>query len=61
MRVVIQRVLKASCTVDGTITGAIDQGLCLFVGFAKEDDASILEKVVRKIVNLRIFPMKKAR
>lgn len=55
MRVVIQRVLKASCTVDGTITGAIDQGLCLFVGFAKEDDASILEKVVRKIVNLRIF------
>lgn len=55
MRVVIQRVSRASCMVEGKITGQIGQGLCLFVGFCQEDDESILPKVIRKIVNLRIF------
>lgn len=55
MRVVVQRVKHASCTVDGKITGAIENGLCLFVGFKPEDDQTVMQKVIRKIVNLRIF------
>lgn len=55
MKVVIQRVSHASCTVDGEIIGQIQDGLLLLVGFNREDDASILPKMIRKIVNMRIF------
>ena len=37
MRVVIQRAKSAKCTVDGQITGQIDYGYCIFVGFNNED------------------------
>ena len=37
MRVVIQRAKNAKCTVDGQITGQIDHGYCIFVGFNNED------------------------
>ena len=55
MKVVVQRVKKASCKVDGKITGEIKQGLMLLVGFTNGDNAETLEKMVQKIVNLRIF------
>lgn len=55
MKVVIQRVSHASCTVDGEIVGQIQDGLLLLVGFNREDDASVLPKMIRKIVNMRIF------
>ena len=55
MKVVIQRVSHASCTVDGEIIGQIQDGLLLLVGFSREDDASVLPKMIRKIVNMRIF------
>lgn len=55
MKVVIQRVSHASCTVDGEIIGQIQDGLLLLVGFNREDDASVLPKMIRKIVNMRIF------
>ena len=55
MKVVIQRVKKADCKVDGKITGKIDQGLMLLVGFTDGDTKETIEKVVPKIVNLRIF------
>ncbi|WP_288339001.1 D-aminoacyl-tRNA deacylase [uncultured Allobaculum sp.] len=55
MKVVIQRVSHASCTVDGEIIGQIQDGLLLLVGFNREDDASVLSKMIRKIVNMRIF------
>lgn len=54
MRVVIQRVLKASCTVDNEVTGAIDNGYCLFVGIGPDDTKETLEGMARKILNLRI-------
>ena len=38
MRVVLQRVSKASCTVDGTITGQINNGYLILVGFTNGDD-----------------------
>ena len=55
MRVVLQRVSHASCTVNGQVTGAIENGLCLFVGFAPDDTDRTLEKMIHKILNLRIF------
>ena len=55
MKVVIQRVSHASCTVEGTVTGAIEQGLLLLVGFDRQDTEAILPKMVRKCVQMRIF------
>lgn len=55
MKVVIQRVSHASVTVDEKILGQIDQGFCLLVAFADEDDNETLQYVARKIANMRIF------
>ena len=55
MRVVVQRVREASCTVDGKITGKIDHGLMVLVGFTEGDNADIISKMAMKVVNLRIF------
>lgn len=55
MRVVLQRVKHASCKVDDQITGAIEQGYLLLVGITHEDTVEIVEKMVSKIINLRIF------
>lgn len=55
MRVVVQKVKYASCKVDAQITGAIKEGLLLFVGFKEDDTQDILKKMIHKILNLRIF------
>lgn len=55
MRLVIQRVKHASCTVDGHLTGAIENGFCIFVGFSNDDNEAIIEKMIHKVLNLRIF------
>ena len=55
MRVVIQRVTSASCTVDGNITGKIDKGFLIFIGFKTGDTKDIFPKIIKKIVGLRIF------
>ena len=55
MRVVIQRAKNARCTVDGQITGQIDYGYCIFVGFNNEDTNEIIDKMIHKILFLRIF------
>lgn len=55
MRVVIQRSKWAKCTIDQQITGQIDQGYCIFVGFNDEDTDEILDKMIHKILFLRIF------
>lgn len=55
MRVVIQRVLEASVTVEGAIIGQIQQGLMVLVGIINEDDKSDIEWLSNKIVNMRIF------
>ena len=55
MKVVVQRVKKASCTVNGNITGKIDNGLMLLVGFTNGDTIDTISKMALKIVNLRIF------
>ncbi len=55
MRAIIQRVRNAEVTVHGDTTGAIDQGLLVFLGVGDGDDDEDLEYLVDKIIHLRIF------
>lgn len=55
MRVVIQRVTRASVTIDGTIHSAIGAGLLILAGFEEADTRADAEWICGKIVNLRIF------
>ena len=55
MKAVIQRVLDASCTVDGQITGKIDSGLLVYFGLDKGDEEWMLKPFLEKLVRLRIF------
>ena len=55
MRAVVQRVSRASVTVEGRVTGAIGRGLLVLLGAGAGDTAADLAYVVDKIVNLRIF------
>ena len=55
MRAVIQRVSKASCTVDGKLTGSIKNGLLVLLGIEADDDGKELEWLSQKIANMRIF------
>lgn len=55
MRVVLQRVSRASVKIDGKITGEIGPGLVLLLGIAKDDTPEDVEYVINKCVGLRIF------
>lgn len=55
MKMVIQRVKYASVTVDGNITGKIDNGLLIFVGYTHTDTHTDIEKWVKKVIQMRIF------
>jgi D-tyrosyl-tRNA(Tyr) deacylase len=55
VRVVIQRVKDASVTVDGSVVGAIAEGLLIYFGVAKGDEDKAAEWLAEKIVKLRIF------
>lgn len=55
MRIVIQRVQRASISIEQTIQNEIKQGLLLLVGIAPDDEVDDLEYAVRKITNMRIF------
>ena len=55
MRVVIQRSKKSSVTIDGKVNGKIDHGFVILVGFTDGDNEEIIDKMINKIINLRIF------
>ncbi len=55
MRVLVQRSLESSVSVNAKIVGHIDKGLVLFVGFTHNDTIEDIKYLVRKILNLRIF------
>ena len=55
MRVVIQRVSKASVAIEGQTVGKINRGFMLLVAFNDEDTTADLDFAVRKISNMRIF------
>ncbi|WP_293882108.1 D-aminoacyl-tRNA deacylase [Sphingobacterium sp. UBA1498] len=55
MRAVIQRVTKASCTVNNQITGQIQKGLMILLGVEEADTTEDLKWLGQKFINLRIF------
>ncbi len=55
MKVVVQRVNKASVVVSKKEVGKIDKGLLVFVGFTHNDNIDNIKYIVNKIINLRIF------
>ena len=56
MRVVIQRVLSASVTIDGKVRSAIGPGLLVLLGVGLEDTEADIDYLVKKTAALRIFP-----
>ena len=55
MKEVLQEVILAIVRVDGGITGQIGPGLLVFLGVAEEDEQADLDKIVKKVTELRIF------
>jgi D-tyrosyl-tRNA(Tyr) deacylase len=55
MRGLVQRVARASVTVDGAVVGSIGAGLCVLVGVTHDDTAEAAEKLARKLWELRII------
>ena len=55
MKFVIQRVQHASCVVDDKVTGEIEKGFLVLIGVAETDTREIADKMVKKLVGLRIF------
>ncbi len=55
MKFVIQRVKESSVSVDGQTIGQIEKGLLVLIGIAKDDNEQIADKLIRKLIGLRIF------
>jgi D-tyrosyl-tRNA(Tyr) deacylase len=55
MRAVVQRVTRASVTVEGEVVGNIEGGLCVLVGVGREDTDQDAIGLADKVVRLRIF------
>ena len=55
MRVLIQRVKRASVTIDNETISLIDNGLLVFVGICDEDNSEDIEWLTKKIANIRLF------
>lgn len=55
MRALVQRSLASSVSIDKKIVGSINKGLVLLVGFTAGDNEEIINKMVQKIIKLRIF------
>ena len=55
MRAVVQRVKRASVTVEGNVTGSIEKGLLVFLGIEEADAIDDVKYICDKVANLRIF------
>ena len=55
MRVLVQRSLDSSVSIDEKIVGKIDKGLVLLVGFTDGDNIDNIKYLVNKVINLRVF------
>jgi D-tyrosyl-tRNA(Tyr) deacylase len=55
MRVVLQRVSRASVTIDGRTAGAVGRGFCLLVGFTHGDTDATVDWMAEKVAGLRLF------
>ena len=55
MRILVQRSLNSKVEVDNKVTGEIEKGLVLFVGFTDGDGEAEIDYLIKKVLNLRIF------
>ena len=55
MRALVQRVARASVTVDGAVTGAIGPGLLVLLGVTHDDDEAVCDRLADKVRALRVF------
>ena len=55
MRAIVQRSKESSVIIDGKVNGKIDKGFVLLIGFTFGDTKEIVDKMINKIINLRIF------
>lgn len=55
MRILIQRSKASKVTINGKVNGEIDKGFVIFVGFTSGDNKEIIDKMIDKAINLRIF------
>lgn len=55
MRFVIQRVTRASVTVDNKQIGSIEKGFLVLIGVSQEDTKEIADKMIKKLIGMRIF------
>ena len=55
MKALIQRVKNAQVTADGTLSGKIDQGILVLVGFTHDDTKEKVTKCLEKLLKIRIF------
>lgn len=55
MKFVIQRCQEASVSVDGKTVGAIEKGLMVLIGVWKDDTTEVVDKYLKKLLQLRIF------
>lgn len=55
MKVVVQKVINASCQVDGKLISEINKGLLILVGFTETDNRQTIEWMAKKVANLRVF------
>ena len=55
MRFVIQRVNESSVSVEGKVIGRIDKGFMVLIGVSNSDTKEIADKMIKKLIGLRIF------
>lgn len=55
MKVVLQRCIKGGVTIDNKLYSSIDNGYVLLVGFTHDDNEEVIDKMINKIIHLRVF------
>lgn len=55
MKLIVQKVQKSSVEIEGKIVGSIEQGFMVLVGFTNDDDEKLVDKMIDKLIHLRIF------
>jgi D-tyrosyl-tRNA(Tyr) deacylase len=56
MKALLQRVTRASVTIEGEVVGEIGSGLLVFLGIDRNDDEQVAKKLLEKLLDYRIFP-----
>lgn len=55
MKLLIQRVKEASVSINSEVVGSIEKGFLVFVGVCEQDSKEIADKMIKKLIGLRIF------